>query len=66
MIYDSDFGVDVFVQRFMMMFVLKDVLVNISFVDVIKISSMKKLLVLQFGDLLLEDFVKIEEFFEKF
>ena len=64
-IHDSDFGADVFAQRFMMMLVLKDVSVNISLVDAIKTSSMKKLPALQFGDLLLEDPAKIEEFLEK-
>lgn len=66
-INDADFGADVFSQRFMMMFVLKDLRVNISLVDAIKSRSMKKLPALKIlnDDDLIEDPKDIEKCIEK-
>lgn len=65
-INDSDFGADVFAQRFMMMLVLKDVSVNISLVDAVKSRTMKKLPALQFlANDLMEDPAEIETLIEK-
>lgn len=63
---DSDFGADVFAQRFMMMLVLKDIAVDISLVDAIKSRTMKKLPALQFLENdLMEDPAEIETLIEK-
>ena len=65
-INDSEFGADVFAQRFMMMFVLKDVRVNIRLVDAIKSRNMKKLPALKlFENDPVEDPAEIEALIEK-
>lgn len=65
-INESDFGADVFAQRFMMMLVLKDISVNISLVDAIKSRTMKKLPALQFmNNDLIEDPGEIENLIER-
>ena len=66
-INDSDFGADVFAQRFMMMLVLKDMVVDISLVDAVKSREMKKLPALKPSDSeeLLEDPKDIEAHIEK-
>lgn len=65
-INDSDFGADVFAQRFMMMLVLKDIAVDISLVDAVKSREMKKLPALKFLDNdLIEDPAEIETLIEK-